>query len=151
MSGIEFRAPAFALLILAVPAVFALIAVAVMVFYRLDNRQMVVIQSEFIKLRDKFGHQRLREGVYTPGQIDTQWTEAIKTDFLKWLEANHTVRAIIQSPPNAYVRRGTNVESVLLVVDKGKWPAGPAVRCQNVIGPRKPGVPPGPGPGGAGA
>jgi 4-hydroxy-4-methyl-2-oxoglutarate aldolase len=48
----------------------------------------VVINSEFIGLRDAFGHQRLREGKYTPGQIDTQWTDEIKKDFLKWLDDN---------------------------------------------------------------
>jgi len=48
----------------------------------------VVLNAEFIALRDAFGHQRLREGKYTPGQIDTQWTEEIKKDFLKWLDAN---------------------------------------------------------------
>lgn len=46
----------------------------------------LIINSEFIQLRDDFGHQRLREGKYTPGQIDTQWTDEIKKDFLKWLD-----------------------------------------------------------------
>jgi 4-hydroxy-4-methyl-2-oxoglutarate aldolase len=50
--------------------------------------EKVVISAEFIGLRDKFGHQRLKEGKYTPGQIDTQWTDAIKQDFLKWLDEN---------------------------------------------------------------
>jgi 4-hydroxy-4-methyl-2-oxoglutarate aldolase len=48
----------------------------------------VVINAEFISLRDAFGHQRLREGKYTPGQIDTQWTDEIKKDFLKWIDEN---------------------------------------------------------------
>ncbi len=48
----------------------------------------VVLNAEFISLRDAFGHQRLREGKYTPGQIDTQWTEEIKKDFIKWLADN---------------------------------------------------------------
>lgn len=48
----------------------------------------VVLNAEFISLRDQFGHQRLREGKYTPGQIDTQWTDVIKKDFLKWLDDN---------------------------------------------------------------
>lgn len=48
----------------------------------------VVLNAEFISLRDAFGHQRLREGKYTPGQIDTQWTDEIKKDFLKWLDDN---------------------------------------------------------------
>lgn len=48
----------------------------------------VVLNAEFIALRDQFGHQQLREGKYTPGEIDTQWTDAIKADFLRWLDAN---------------------------------------------------------------
>ena len=48
----------------------------------------VVLNAEFIALRDAFGHQRLKEGKYTPGQIDTQWTDEIKKDFLKWLDDN---------------------------------------------------------------
>jgi len=47
----------------------------------------VVLNAEFIGLRDQFGHQRLREGKYTPGEIDTQWTDAIKKDFLQWLDS----------------------------------------------------------------
>lgn len=48
----------------------------------------VVLNAEFIALRDQFGHQRLREGKYTPGQIDQQWTDEIKKDFLSWLDQN---------------------------------------------------------------
>jgi len=46
----------------------------------------VVITSEVTALRDEFGHQRLREGKYKPGQIDSQWTEDIKKDFINWLD-----------------------------------------------------------------
>jgi regulator of RNase E activity RraA len=45
----------------------------------------VVISSEFTALRDEFGHLRLREGRYKPGEIDSRWTEAIKQDFLDWI------------------------------------------------------------------
>lgn len=47
----------------------------------------VVVTSEIIALKDEFGHARLRAGVYTPGQIDTAWTDAIKADFFGWLES----------------------------------------------------------------
>ncbi|HEY4965212.1 MAG TPA: RraA family protein [Puia sp.] len=49
--------------------------------------QDLVQNSEFVQLRDAFGHQRLREGKYTPGQIDQQWSEEIKKDFLQWLDS----------------------------------------------------------------
>jgi 4-hydroxy-4-methyl-2-oxoglutarate aldolase len=44
----------------------------------------VVTKSEDVRLRDEFGHQRLREGKYTPGQIDREWTPEIKADFEQW-------------------------------------------------------------------
>jgi regulator of RNase E activity RraA len=47
----------------------------------------LVITSEVTELRDEFGHQRLREKKYLAGQIDSQWSEEIKKDFLDWL--NH--------------------------------------------------------------
>ena len=48
----------------------------------------VVTESEAIMLRDMFGHQRLKEGKYTPGQIDSRWTPEIKNDFRSWLKSN---------------------------------------------------------------
>lgn len=45
----------------------------------------LVINAEFIMFRDKFGIQRLKEGKYTPGDIDSQWSDVIKKDFLDWL------------------------------------------------------------------
>jgi regulator of RNase E activity RraA len=45
----------------------------------------LVITAEVTALRDEFGHLRLREGKYKPGQIDSQWTEEIRKDFMNWL------------------------------------------------------------------
>ncbi len=46
----------------------------------------LVLTSEVTALRDEFGHQRLREKIYLAGQIDSQWSEEIKKDFLNWLK-----------------------------------------------------------------
>ncbi len=46
----------------------------------------VLNTAELIILRDDFGKLRLREGVYTPGQIDARWTDEIERDFSGWLE-----------------------------------------------------------------
>jgi regulator of RNase E activity RraA len=48
----------------------------------------VVETAEIVMLRDRFGIQRLNEGTYTAGQIDSRWTEEIRADFFGWLEAN---------------------------------------------------------------
>ena len=48
----------------------------------------VVEYSEITHLRDMFGHQRLREGKYTAGQIDAAWSPPIEADFTLWLKEN---------------------------------------------------------------
>jgi len=67
----------------------------------------VVLNAEFIALRDKFGHQRLREGMYTPGQIDQQWTDEIKQDFLKWLDQNADKLPMTRPELDAYMKNRT--------------------------------------------
>ena len=47
--------------------------------------EKVVVTSEVVRLRDLFGITRLKEGKYTPGQIDNKWSEAIEKDFSKWI------------------------------------------------------------------
>ncbi|MBI4531546.1 MAG: RraA family protein, partial [Candidatus Latescibacteria bacterium] len=48
--------------------------------------EKVVKTSEIIHLRDAFGKARLREGVYTSGQIDARWADDIERDFSRWME-----------------------------------------------------------------
>jgi len=45
----------------------------------------LVLTSEVTALRDEFGHQRLKEKKYLAGEIDSEWSEEIKKDFLNWL------------------------------------------------------------------
>jgi 4-hydroxy-4-methyl-2-oxoglutarate aldolase len=48
--------------------------------------EKVCTTSELVRLRDQFGFLRLREGKYTPGQIDGRWEENIEKDFSQWLK-----------------------------------------------------------------
>ena len=47
--------------------------------------EKVVTVSEIVRLRDMFGHLRLKQEKYTPGQIDSRWSDEIEKDFSKWL------------------------------------------------------------------
>lgn len=67
----------------------------------------VVISAEFISMRDAFGHQRLREGKYTPGQIDMQWTEEIKKDFLQWVKDNPSKVPMTKEELDKYLKERT--------------------------------------------
>lgn len=50
--------------------------------------EKVVTTSEVVRLRDMFGISKLKEGKYTPGQIDSKWSDEIEKDFSQWLEAH---------------------------------------------------------------
>jgi 4-hydroxy-4-methyl-2-oxoglutarate aldolase len=67
----------------------------------------VVISAEFISMRDAFGHQRRREGKYTPGQIDMQWTEEIKKDFLQWVKDNPSKVPMTKEELDKYLKERT--------------------------------------------
>lgn len=54
--------------------------------------EKVITSAEFIAMTDEFGHLRLRQGKYTPGQIDQKWTDDIKADFIKWVDENPNKR-----------------------------------------------------------
>lgn len=57
----------------------------VVVFVPPHLAEKVCTTSEIVRLRDMFGHERLREGKYTAGQIDTRWTDEIEKDFSRWI------------------------------------------------------------------
>lgn len=47
--------------------------------------EQVIGTAEFVTRKDQFGFEMVKSGTYTTGQIDSQWTDDIKTNFLTWL------------------------------------------------------------------
>lgn len=47
--------------------------------------ELVCKTGELVQLRDMFGFQRIKEGTYTPGQIDQRWSDGMEKDFSTWL------------------------------------------------------------------
>ncbi|OIP83991.1 MAG: dimethylmenaquinone methyltransferase [Porphyromonadaceae bacterium CG2_30_38_12] len=46
----------------------------------------IVLTGEVTELFDLFGQQRIKEGKYTAGIIDSKWSDEIKKDFRSWLD-----------------------------------------------------------------
>ncbi len=65
------------------------------VFVPAHLAQEVVEQAELIQLKDKFGFERLKAGIYTGGQIDGAWEDDVTEDFFGW------VRERIEDLPEA--------------------------------------------------
>lgn len=67
----------------------------------------VVDRAEFIMLRDMFGHEMLKKGVYTPGQIDGRWSDEIKAAFLEWVENSSEELPMTKEALDAYLKDRT--------------------------------------------
>lgn len=48
--------------------------------------EQVVSTAEFVVRRDKYAFEVIKSGKYSGGQLDNEWTEDMKQDFLKWME-----------------------------------------------------------------
>jgi regulator of RNase E activity RraA len=48
----------------------------------------IVLTGEVTRLFDIFGQQRIKEGKYSAGDIDSVWTDEIKQDFRNWAKSN---------------------------------------------------------------
>ncbi len=55
------------------------------IFIPAQLAEQVISTAEFVVLKDQFGFEMVKTNKYSTGQIDSQWTEEIKADFLKWL------------------------------------------------------------------
>lgn len=69
--------------------------------------EKVIITAEFIALRDNFGHAMLKSGKYTAGQIDNQWTDKLKEDFLRWLDQNPKELKMTRPQLDAFMEKRT--------------------------------------------
>ncbi len=67
----------------------------------------VVDRAEFIMLRDMFGHEMLKKGVYTPGEIDGRWSDDIKKAFLDWVENNPNELPMSKAELDEYLKDRT--------------------------------------------
>jgi regulator of RNase E activity RraA len=54
------------------------------VFIPAHLAEKVIKIAAFIIVKDQFGFEMLKSGRYTPGEIDNNWTDAIRTAFIEW-------------------------------------------------------------------
>jgi regulator of RNase E activity RraA len=69
--------------------------------------EKVIISCEFVALRDRFGHEMLKSGRYSPGEIDSQWTDKIKQDFLKWIDKNPNEMKMTKAQLDEFMKKRT--------------------------------------------
>lgn len=77
------------------------------VFVPAHLAELVISTAEFIGSKDRFGHEMIRKGIYKADQVDTQWTEPIRVEYLKWLEQNPTERKITRAQLDQFMLKRT--------------------------------------------
>ena len=77
------------------------------VFIPAHMAELVVSTAEFIASKDRFGHEMIKNGTYQANQVDTQWTDAIKAEYLKWLDRNPTERKITRAQLDQFMSKRT--------------------------------------------
>ena len=79
----------------------------VVIFIPPHLAEKVATTSEIVRLRDMFGHQRLREGTYSAGQIDAKWSDDIERDFSKWLNDHINELPVPKEQVQEYLKQRT--------------------------------------------
>ena len=74
--------------VMVLPGDLVIATVEGVLFVPAHMAEQVVSTSEFVIRKDQFGFEMVRSGKYSTGEIDSQWTDEIKTEFLKWLEGH---------------------------------------------------------------
>jgi regulator of RNase E activity RraA len=69
--------------------------------------EKVIATDEFIALRDDFSHAMLKAGKFSPGEIDSQWTDKIKDAFMKWLDENPNETKITRQQLDSFMEKRT--------------------------------------------
>jgi regulator of RNase E activity RraA len=69
--------------------------------------EQVVSTSEFVIRKDQFGFEMVRNGKYSTGEIDSQWNDEIKTEFLKWLEKHPELGKMTRAELNKMMSKRT--------------------------------------------
>lgn len=69
--------------------------------------EQVISTAEFVIRKDKFGFEMVRSGKYSTGQIDSQWTDEIKTAFLQWLQQHPELGKMTRTELDALMSKRT--------------------------------------------
>lgn len=69
--------------------------------------EIVVATAEFIALRDQFGHEMLKSGKFSTGEIDSQWTEEIRVAFMKWQDQHKENAKITRAQLDEFMKKRT--------------------------------------------
>jgi regulator of RNase E activity RraA len=76
-------------------------------FIPANMAEKVIATAEFIDIKDRFSHAMIGKGKYSAGQLDAQWTNEVREDFLKWLNNQPNERKISRAQLDEFMLKRT--------------------------------------------
>ncbi|MEP7268597.1 MAG: RraA family protein [Saprospiraceae bacterium] len=67
----------------------------------------VISTAEFVVRKDQFGFEMVKTSRYSTGQIDSQWTEEIKNEFIKWLDKHPELGKMTKAEVDKFMSKRT--------------------------------------------
>jgi len=67
----------------------------------------VISTAEFVVRKDQFSFEMVKTGRYSTGQIDSQWTDEIKNEFIKWLEKHPELGKMTRAELDGFMSKRT--------------------------------------------
>ena len=67
----------------------------------------VISTAEFVIRKDQFGFEMVKTGRYSTGQIDSQWTDEIKNEFIQWLSKHPELGKMTRAELDAMMSKRT--------------------------------------------
>ena len=77
------------------------------VFIPAHMAELVISTAEFIASKDRFGHEMIKKGVYKADQVDTQWSDQIRMEYLNWLSKNPSEKKISREQLDKFMSKRT--------------------------------------------
>lgn len=77
------------------------------VFIPAHLAELVISTAEFIASKDRFGHEMIRKGLYKSEQVDTQWTDQVRKEYLEWLSKNPSEKKITREQLDQFLLKRT--------------------------------------------
>jgi regulator of RNase E activity RraA len=77
------------------------------VFIPAHMAELVIETAEFIASKDRFGHEMIASGRYKAADVDTEWSEQIRGEYMQWLRRHPDERQITRAKLDQFMLKRT--------------------------------------------
>jgi len=77
------------------------------VFIPAHMAELVIETAEFIASRDRFGKEMIAAGKYSAAQVDAEWAEPVRAEYMNWLSRHKEETQITRAKLDQFLLKRT--------------------------------------------